>query len=41
MQDRRHLNPEGLLEIIDICLAMNSSERPALEEIKRRLLQPG
>jgi hypothetical protein len=41
IQDRRHLKPEGLLEIIDICMAMNTSERPALEEIKRRLLQAG
>ncbi len=41
MSQRRHLTQEGLLEIVDLARAMNSANRPALEEIRRRLVQSG
>jgi len=41
MSQRRHLCRDGLIEIIDIVVTMNSGNRPALEEIKRRLIQAG
>lgn len=37
MKDGKHLNREGLKEIIDLALQMNTTERPALENIKRAL----
>ena len=37
MQQKRHLDREGLVEIIDIAMKMNSTQRPSLEEIKREL----
>ena len=37
MKDGKHLNREGLKEIIDLALQMNTAERPALENIKRAL----
>lgn len=39
MQRKRHLCREGLLEIIEVCLQMNTPERPALEKIKQKLQQ--
>ena len=41
MSQRRHLCREGLIEIIDIVLTMNSGNRPALEEIRRTLSEAG
>ncbi len=41
MSLRRHLTPDGLLEIIDIARTMNSANRPALEEIRRHLARTG
>lgn len=41
MSQRRHLCRDGLIEIIEIVVTMNSGNRPALEEIKRRLIQAG
>lgn len=41
MSQRRHLEPAGLLEIIDIAIAMNSTQRPALEEARRKLTETG
>lgn len=41
MIEKRHLESEGLVEIIDIAMEMNSATRPALEEIKRELVQTG
>ena len=38
MKQKLHLEKDGLLRIIDIALAMNTTQRPALEEIKQRLL---
>ena len=37
MTQKRHLNRDGLVEIIDIAMKMNSTQRPALEEIRREL----
>jgi hypothetical protein len=37
MDDRRHLSRDGLLEIIDIALAMNSANRPRLVEARDQL----
>ncbi len=37
MSQKRHLDRDGLVEIIDIAMKMNSTQRPALEEIKREL----
>lgn len=41
MDQQRHLQIDGLLEIVDIALAMNSTQRPALEEIKQELIRTG
>ena len=41
MSQKRHLERDGLIEIIDIVLTMNSGNRPALEEIKRHLTNAG
>ena len=38
MRDERHLRSEGLLEIIDIVMSMNTRKRPSLEKIKKELL---
>ncbi len=38
MRDERHLLREGLLEIIDIVMSMNTGKRPSLEKIKEELL---
>ena len=38
MQENQHLNPEGLLVVVDLALAMNTEQRPALEAIKAELL---
>jgi len=37
MKEKKHLTKEGLKEIINLALQMNTTERPALEEIKRTL----
>lgn len=37
MKDGKHLSREGLKEIIDLALQMNTTERPALEEVKKNL----
>jgi hypothetical protein len=37
MLEGRHLNVEGLLEIIDVALRMNTQQREALLRIKRDL----
>ncbi len=41
MNQRRHLEREGLVEIIDIAMKMNSAQRPALEAIRRELVGAG
>ena len=41
MQRNRHLCREGLLEIVEVCLQMNSQQRPALQEIRETLQQTG
>jgi hypothetical protein len=41
MDQRRHLSCDGLREIIDIALSMNSGDRPALEGIKNTLVRSG
>ncbi|MGB9774679.1 MAG: LAGLIDADG family homing endonuclease [Bacteroidota bacterium] len=37
MKEKKHLTKEGLKKIIDLALQMNTTERPALEKIKRTL----
>jgi hypothetical protein len=37
MKEKKHLTKEGLKEIIDLAWQMNTTERPALEKIKRAL----
>lgn len=37
MQQQSHLTKEGLLEIIDLAIQMNSTDRPSLEEAKLSL----
>ncbi len=37
MKEKKHLSQEGLKEIIDLALQMNTTERPALENIKSAL----
>ena len=39
MQRKRHLCREGLLEIVEVCLQMNTQQRPDLEKIKQQLQQ--
>lgn len=41
MNQKRHLERDGLLEIIGIAMQMNSTTRPALEEIRRELVETG
>ena len=41
MHQKRHLTRDGLIEIIGIAMQMNSGTRPALEEIRRKLMQTG
>jgi hypothetical protein len=41
MGQQRHLERDGLLEIIDIAMEMNSTKRPVLEEVKRQLTASG
>ncbi len=41
VRQKRHLSREGLLEVVDIASTMNSAQRPALDEVKRRLVSPG
>jgi hypothetical protein len=41
MEQQRHLVREGLLEIIDIAMSMNSSQRPTLERVRDELIQIG
>lgn len=41
MDQQQHLTKEGLLEVIDISMAMNSNERPSLEKVKQELIQFG
>ena len=38
MSCKRHLEQEGLLEIVELALAMNTAQRPALEEIRKQLI---
>ena len=38
MSCKRHLEKEGLLEVVDLASAMNTSERPRLSEIRSRLV---
>ncbi len=37
MNMRRHLATDGLIEIVDLALAMNTTRRPVLEEIRSSL----
>lgn len=37
MKEQKHLNKEGLKQIIDLAMQMNTTERPALERVKRTL----
>ncbi len=37
MREGRHLNPEGLLDIVDVVLSMNTPQRESLLRIKRDL----
>lgn len=37
MKEKKHLTKEGLKEITNLALQMNTTERPALEKIKRTL----
>lgn len=37
MKEKKNLTKEGLKEIINLALQMNTTERPALEKIKRTL----
>ena len=41
MHQGRHLEREGLLEIVGIAMSMNSTQRPKLEEVKAELLRSG
>ena len=41
VNQKRHLESSGLIEIIDMAMEMNSTERPSLEEIRRELVQAG
>jgi hypothetical protein len=41
MDQGRHLCREGLLEIVDLTLSMNTCKRPAMEEIRRQLVMSG
>jgi hypothetical protein len=41
MTQKRHLQQDGLVEIIDIAMEMNSAVRPALEEIRQELTVTG
>jgi len=41
MDQNEHLNRDGLLKIVDIALAMNTTVRPALEQVRKDLLQSG
>ncbi len=41
MSQKLHLTRDGLLEIIDIAMKMNSGNRPALEEVRRELARTG
>ena len=41
INQKRHLEREGLFEIIDIAMSMNSTERPALEKVKQSLVSSG
>lgn len=37
MKEKKHLTKEGLKEVIEIAMEMNTSERPSLEKIKKDL----
>ncbi len=37
MGEKRHLEREGLVQIIDIAMTMNTASRPMLEKIRREL----
>jgi len=37
MKEQKHLNKEGLKQIIDLAMQMNTTERPALERVKKTL----
>ena len=39
MQRGKHLQRDGLIEIIEIIKTMNSTKRPRLEEIRKEILQ--
>ena len=38
MQQKQHLTPDGLIQIIDIATAMNTENRPALQKIRCELV---
>ncbi len=38
INSKRHLQSEGLLEIVELASAMNTAQRPALEEIRKELV---
>lgn len=38
MEEKRHLEKDGLLEVIDLALAMNTSQRPVLSQIRNEIL---
>ena len=41
MNQNQHLSSEGLLEIIDLAIPMNTSTRPALEKVRSELIALG
>jgi hypothetical protein len=41
IETQKHLSKEGLLEIIDIALSMNTQQRPSLETIRNKLSEIG
>lgn len=38
IEKQRHLEIDGLLEIVDLALAMNTTQRPVLAEVKKLLV---
>lgn len=41
VSQKRHLEQDGLVEIIDIAMQMSSTRRPVLDEIRRELVTAG
>ena len=38
MSDNRHLGKDGLVEIVDLAMSVNTTKRPVLEKIRYRLI---